>query len=789
MASQVARIGTWEIDMSEERLVWSDITCALHDLPIDYEPDLETAINFYKEGESRDTLAAAVERGMTTGKGWDLELQLVTAEGREIWVHAIGRVEKNNDKVTRLYGTFQDIDRQTRARLELERVTSMLENTMAAATEVSFIATDLEGTITLFNHGSQHMLGYRAVDMVGKQTPAVLHVAEEMVARGMELSRQFGRPIEGFDVFIVIPNLEGAEQREWTYVHRDGRRFPVTLTVTPIRDQMGTLVGYLGIAQDISERKRLAENLAAAKQRLELAARAGGIGIWDWSVVDQTLTWDEQMFSLYGTDRPSFNGTIDDWLGPIHPDDTERFQADVTAALAGTRPLDTEFRVRHHDGIVRHLRAVAKVVRDEQGNAVRMVGSNWDVTDSVLRREELRVYAEKAQMASRAKSQFLATMSHEIRTPMNGVIGFCQLLLETHLNQEQRDYATSIRSSGQALLEIIDDILDISKIEAGKMRLDIQPIDLHRILGDTASLWYEQASHKRLSLTIDDQASADIQLNADATRTRQVLINLVGNALKFTATGSVTVRVRASHPAGMVRVEVEDTGIGISDDEQSRLFKNFSQADSSTTRRYGGTGLGLAISKHLVELMGGTIGFESQIGVGSTFWFTLPIAASNAADVQATTSETNTGTDPSDPITTPSDRTLSILVVDDNQMSRLLLKMSLQRYGHHIVTAHNGSDAVTKVFDAGPFDLVFMDCQMPDLDGFDAARMIRQKEAGCRDNGAPERVPIIAVTANAMSGDRERCLEAGMDDYLSKPIDHEALDSTLRAWSARIGDV
>jgi PAS domain S-box-containing protein len=525
-----------------------------------------------------------------------------------------------------------------------------------------------------------------------------------------------------------------------------------------------------GSISDITESKSEKLSLESLTERLELALEATNTGLWDWNIITGETYFNDSWYTMLGYQPRELPMHVDAWKELCHPDDLCRAMRELSRYMRGKSSLyRCDQRVKRKDGSWMWIDDVGRIVeRDEEGNPLRMIGVHIDIEVLKEREEQLRIAKRAAERSAQAKGEFLANMSHEIRTPMNGVLGMTELLLESRLDEDQFDLASTAHRSAESLLAVINDILDFSKIEAGKIELAPVDFNLYRFFEEVDSLHRIRFGQKDLSLVwkIDDHVPQD--LRGDTGRLRQVLVNLVGNALKFTPAGGAVIlqveKVAAGSSATTLRFSVTDTGIGVPKEKQAKIFEAFEQADSSTTRQYGGTGLGLAISARLVELMGGQIGLESKEGAGTVFFFTadfeLPLKSTCRIQQQDHAGE----------FSLPPE--LRVLVAEDNEVNQKLAKRLLEKSGCLVSVANNGKEAVD-LFEKENFDLILMDIQMPVMGGVEATKAIRSSRRG-------KGVPIVALTAHAMTGDREKYLSLGMDGYAAKPIKRIDLFRTMR---------
>ncbi|MDI1310991.1 ATP-binding protein [Prosthecobacter sp.] len=515
--------------------------------------------------------------------------------------------------------------------------------------------------------------------------------------------------------------------------------------------------------------------LAESEERFALAVRGTNDGIWDWDIRTNKVFFSPPWKSMIGYEDDELENVFATFETHVHPEDHERVMSILNDYLAGGIPrYSVEFRFRHKDDTWRWILARGRALFDDQGKPYRMAGSHTDVTERKQAEEELRQARRAADAANSAKSAFLANMSHEIRTPMNGVIGMSELLLGTDLGQTQREYLEMLKLSADSLLELLNDILDFSKIEAGRMELDAHEFDLSEVVTEISQAMGIRAFQKRLVFLHHISPDVPLRLIGDDGRLRQILVNLIGNAIKFTHKGGVTIEVSLEAETAdrvTLHFKINDTGIGIAADMRESIFAAFTQAETSTSRRYGGTGLGLAICHDLVALMQGRIWVESQPGTGSVFHFTAAFGRATGTSLKSRKPRIK-------PVVTVHS-SMKVLIVEDGHVSQLVGARMLEKRGHVVTLASNGREALERC-GKETFDAILMDVHMPGINGYEATAKIRQTE-----QATGRHVPIIAMTANAMKGDREKCLASGMDDYIAKPLRSAELFHVVEQFAKR----
>ena len=528
-------------------------------------------------------------------------------------------------------------------------------------------------------------------------------------------------------------------------------------------------VAVLIISYVIRQTQLVGQAMAATESRYREVVQNAPVGIFRSTPEGRYLAVNPALAEIYGYSDPDAMMESVEHIGlDLHVDSERRNEFLATMERRGV-VQDFEARIRRHDGAIIWTLRNARAVRGPQGDIRYFDGFVTDITARKRAEEDLRRATDAARSASRAKSQFLANMSHEIRTPLNGILGMTELTLATELDDEQRSQLEMVRESGQSLLRVLNDVLDFSKIEAGQLELRKEDFSLESVLHSALQVFEAEMRQRGLTLTLETDPRVRGWFRGDAGRLRQVLVNLVGNSAKFTEQGGVTVSVAPDSALPGLRFTVSDTGCGIGADQLERVFETFTQVDGSLTRRYQGTGLGLAISRRLVEMMGGTVAMQSEEGKGTRVTFTVRFESVERA------------VEDDGALPMPKSPPMSILVAEDNTVNRLYAKRLLENEGHIVTTAVTGVEAL-EFLKKGSFHCLLLDVQMPEMDGMEVTRRIRQ---GLDD--VPPDLHIVAMTAHAMKGDRETFLETGMDDYVAKPVDSNALRRVLYKVAVKAG--
>ena len=565
---------------------------------------------------------------------------------------------------------------------------------------------------------------------------------------------------EGYNRVLAGETIR-SERVRWPL--RDGSVSWLRTELTPWLDDDGNVRGLISAALDITDTVDALRRSERSEQRMNLAAQMANLHVWELDYENQTLVLGGLMEAtqeeLFGR-RLTYNELVSNIYGTIHGSQREAIKVEWDKAVMEGRHFIPEYRVARDDDKEVWAACSVNLVRDRQGKPRGLIGVMQNITDRKQAEIALMHAKDDAEAANRAKSAFLATMSHEIRTPLNGVLGMAQAMAAEDLSDTQRERLSIIRQSGETLLAILNDVLDISKIEAGKLELENAEFDIAEVAQGAHAAFTELAHCKGLSFNLMVGSSAQGVYMGDSTRLRQILYNLVSNAVKFTEEGEVRVTVERSD--GAIRLRVTDTGVGVPADRLEKLFEKFEQADASTTRRYGGTGLGLAICRDLAVLMGGKIAATSTVGAGSTFEVILPLA--RVADSRA--SADRASTEAKDRGHTSGAGQLRVLAAEDNAVNQLVLRTLLNQAGVDPVLVSDGAQALEAWRD-GQWDVILMDVQMPEMDGPAATRAIRAEE---RATGRA-RTPIIALTANAMAHQVAEYRACGMDDFVAKPIE------------------
>jgi PAS domain S-box-containing protein len=554
---------------------------------------------------------------------------------------------------------------------------------------------------------------------------------------------------------------------ELKIITKKGNAKYIHVTATPKMDENNKYLGAYGVFRDITDQKKAEDELIRISKRLALATFAGGVGVWDLDIESDTLVWDDQMFALYGVEKANYKNAYETWIAALHPDDKDRAKEEIQKAIGGIKEFNTEFRICWPDGSIHNIRALANVQSDVSGKTHRIIGTNWDITEQKKTESILLKARQDAEMANKAKSVFLANMSHEIRTPLNAILGFSQLMnRDKHLTPTQREYNISIIRAGEHLLSLINDILELSKMEAGRLELNPLNVDLNALLSEIQLFFKEQIDSKHLHFKLEKAKNLPRYVLVDDNKLRRIFINLIGNAIKFTDEGEITVRVQTNQINRLksrLIVEIQDTGSGIPENEIGKLFKHFVQTSSGMSKT-SGTGLGLALSRELANLMGGDITVRSEFGKGSVFTFYIVIETGRVEDVQEIIKRNVVGIE-------NELEDFKILVVDDTDENRQVVVKLLDMVGFKTREAIDGEDAILKFEEWNPH-LILMDMRMPVLDGYEATRRIKLTEKG-------KHTPIVALTASSFEDERKKIGDLDIHAYIRKPFREIELFGTI----------
>ena len=719
------------------------------------------------------TVRASLARAEREGSAYGYEIMLPLAEGERWFELSVARKRGADGVSPHFIVLSRDVTDRKLTEGRLRQLSQVVEQS-----PMHIGITDLEAKLVYVNDAFVRATGFSRDELIG-QNPRLLQSGRTPAETYAQLWQTLTRG-QSWRGMFVDRMKSGEERVEYTLI-------------TPIRDEAGRVTHYVAMKDDVTEKKRLNEELdqhrhhleelvaerataldaayaqlKLSEKRYEYALQASNDGLWDWNIVTGTAYCSPAYYAMLGY-RPEEldHDVLSLWQDLLHPEDRIAAVTLARQQLEGEGSYEMEFRMRARDGRYKWILSRGKVVeRDASGVPTRAVGTHSDLTLRKQAEFELLQAKAQAETSSLAKSAFLANMSHEIRTPLNAIIGLSHLIRADQTTPEQDQRLGKIDGAARHLLALVNDILDLSKIESGRFELEETDFLLGDVLDHVRSFLVDKAQAKGLSLRVDTEG-VPAALRGDPTRLRQALLNYAGNAVKFTEQGRIDIvaRVLEQDDDGCwIRFEVRDTGIGIAIEKRARLFESFTQADVSTTREYGGTGLGLAITRSLARLMGGEVGFQSEPGRGSVFWFSARLgcvrnpvtAAPRQAQVKV----------PSRWHGAP-----RLLLVEDDPLNQEVALALLDQVGLSAEVANNGVEAVAAA-EATDYDLILMDMQMPEMDGPEAARLIRRMARHAR-------TPIVAMTANAFARDRQICLDAGMDDFLTKPVEPELLFTAL----------
>jgi PAS domain S-box-containing protein len=756
----MARIGGWSIELPDMRVVWSDETCLIHEVPIGTQPTLEQAIKFYAP-ESLSKIEVFVGKCISDGIAFDDEFKFITANGKKLWVRAIGEAVRNEaGGIIRIQGAFQDITAVKQ--IETERFTDkqfyreLFDNAPTGMVAVNPVT----GNFVRVNKVAQELYGYSEEELLGKTVTDLTHLddlSESKHFNGLLINGQIDRHF--------------VEKR---YLKKDGSYFWAHSIISALKDNVGNTMLFIGNFSDITERKRYDQLLQQWSDAFNHAALGIVLGN---SVTQRVMAANPAFAGMLGY-------TVDEIIDfPIleiySPSDRDRVK-ELIAIANNKGSIQYESRMVSKGRNEIPVQVNVEAIKDSNGQPLYRVATVQDISERQAATKALYEAKEFAERAAQARSSFLSNMSHEIRTPMNGIIGLSELALNQSMSEELREYLSKISASSKSLIGILNDILDFSKLEASGIIIENIPFDLDALLDTIRNLFEERALEKNIGFGIEIGEGVPRDLIGDALRIQQILSNLVSNAIKFTGQGKVNIKIAANKSEQshcQLTFTVQDSGIGIAETDLNKLFKPFSQVDGSITRKFGGTGLGLAISRDLLKLMGGVFRINSTSGEGTTFSFDLILGLVEQVEIRELRNRTKSSAGQLTETLKKAGAGLHgarILVAEDNRVNQVIVSKFLALAGIEVVIVNNGQE-VLDILNQQSFDGILMDMHMPVMGGIEATKNIRS-------NPAYSVLPIIALTAGVTQEEKDGCLNSGMNDFITKPIDSKILISTLNKW-------
>ncbi len=771
-AQQIAHLGHWSLDLLTDKITWSPEVFHIFGFPPDQaEPTYQESLSLFAETD-RARIETAIQHATQTGESYELDIPFTRSDGTPGYMFVKGNpVANSQGQTTHLVGILMDISDRKRIEVALQESQEFIRKIVESSPNLIYVY-DLQEQRNIFvNREITHILGY---------TPAEVQAMGERLATNLMHPDDIASVLPDYHERLARANDDEIIEFEFRLRHANGEwHWLSSRSVVFSRDAAGQVKQNIGIAQDITTRKQMELALAESEEKFRNLVEGVTDVIWTVNLEGLSTYLSPQFKALFGWEPEEWIGQPANHL--VHPDDLAFVVSQKQQLLELGKVSFTEFRHRHRDGHYLWVSSSANLIRDNTGAVVGMQGILSDISDRKATEAQLQQTNEELARATRLKDEFLAIMSHELRTPLNAILGLSEVLNDQilgSLNERQQTAISTIARSGQHLLELINDILDLSKISSGKMELALAPASVRNLCESSLVFVRQQAFQKDLQVTSDIPKNID-DIVVDERRIRQVLINLLTNAVKFTPNGGqISLKVatgcggtwkgQATIPdrfrqnnKPLILFQVSDTGIGIAPCDLPRLFQPFVQIDSSLNRQQSGTGLGLAMVQKITELHRGQVTVDSQLGKGSCFTVALPYhmpyADGCVANAPPDTPSSATMTAPPETAIAP-----LILLAEDNEDNVLTCSSYLMAHNYRVIVAANGEEAVSLAIAEQP-DIILMDIQMPKMDGLEATRLIRSNEQLAA-------VPIIALTALAMPDDQERCLAAGANHYISKPI-------------------